>query len=171
MNKISIFIIATGLYLGSCCNEDFIIPGDPGGDYDFIEYAIDITPWVAPGNNCSPTNAYTTVGATPDENPGTCWGPSPATRHNRWFRFTASSTGLISLTVMVVGTGGTQLRTYAALWDSSGDELTCGWHDNDNGDVSIYHDTLTPGQVYYLSVDVADDDGVGTFGLCLTDSV
>jgi hypothetical protein len=36
--------------------------------------------------------------------------------------------------------------------------------------INIYQGGLTPGSIYYFSVDVFDSQSVGTFSLCMTDT-
>jgi hypothetical protein len=168
MNRFSIFLIVSGLLPGACCDEDFIMPGD----YDFIEYAMDVTNMVTPSTSCSAFEAYTTMGATPDGNAGDCWGASPAPRHNRWFKFIASASQSIFISINVGSTYGTQRRTYAALWDTNGTTQVGGtFEDPEDQGVYLFNSSaLVQGQVYYFSVDVADADGRGTFSICMSDS-
>lgn len=168
MRKISALLIVLGFILGGCCDEDFIMPGD----YDFFEYAVDLTSMVTSSTSCSAFEAYTTVGATPDGNAGDCWGASPATRHNRWFKFIASASQNIFISVNVGSSYGTQRRTYAALWDTNGTtQLGCTFYDNEDQGVYLFNSSiLVQGQVYYFSVDVADAGGQGTFSICMSDS-
>lgn len=155
MRKIPIFLIITGLTLGGCCNEDFIMP-----DYDFFEYALDVTARIDAG--CTLDAAYTTEGETPDGN--TC-NDSPL--HNRWFKF-QSPYSYIYVIVYVGGAEGTQRKTHTALWDvDDPTSLACEFYGADDDDVFLYYSGLTPGEWYYFSVDVGDSQSVGTFSLCL----
>lgn len=163
MNKISILLIVTGLLLGACCKEDFIIPAP---DYDFIEGAIDLTAlYVA--SNCSADAAYSTEGATADGEESSCGGPN----NNRWFKFTASSSEYLSLAVLVGGVSGTQNETIVTLWDTDGvTELDCELYDfYSNDDVYLTYGALISGETYYISVDT-DSDTYGTFTMCLSDT-
>jgi hypothetical protein len=155
--------------LGGCCDEDFAIP-----DYNFFEFAIDVTPLMV-GEHCSDDAAFSTTGATGDMDAAECWfnlnnGPI----HNRWFKFTANQNEYVTIEIRVGDPGdqfGTQRRTYLALWEDDGiTELSCSFYDNEDGAVSIYYGGLTEGETYYFSVDVADSDATGTFTLCIYDT-
>ena len=165
MKKIALLLILLQLLQESCCNEDFIIPESLNND--FFAEALDITSLM---NTCSADEAFTTVDSTPDLSAGECWfnnGPL----FNRWFKFTAPATSVISIEVYVGDTYGTQRKTYAVLWDTDGvTEIGCATFDLDDGDLYIYNGNLTAGNVYFLSVDVADAASVGTFTLCLSDA-
>jgi hypothetical protein len=154
MNKA--FLIALGLLLGACCNEDFINP-----DYDFREFAIDVTARI--DNGCSPDAAYSTVGATADGDDNSCVG-SP--QHNRWFKFQATYT-YIYVYVYVGSAEGTQRKTSVTLWEEDGTtELTCAEYELDDDDIYLYSN-VTQGEWYYFSVDAEDSESVGTFSICL----
>jgi hypothetical protein len=161
MKNLSIFLLVTGLTLGGCCHDDFIIPG---GDYDFFEGALDVTNLYT-SSDCSADAAYTTEGATPDGEASNCDGPN----NNRWFKFTASNSGYLSMSVQVGGISGTQTETVITLWHSNGNEIYCETYDSPNDSVYLSVGDLTPGAVYYLSVDCTSDT-VGTFTLCLSDT-
>lgn len=161
MSKLYIFLTVTGIVLGGCCNEDFITPG---GDYDFFEGAIDVTTLYT-SSDCSANEAYTTVGATPDGAETNCGSPN----NNRWFKFTASGSGYLSMSVQVGGIYGTQTETVVTLWRSDGIELYCESYYYPGDSVYLSLGDLTPGAVYYLSVDCTSDT-VGTFALCLSDT-
>ena len=158
MNKYSILLIACGIFLGSCCNEDFIMP-----DYDLFEFAIDMTDEIDTG--CSGA-IYSTVGATSDGDVGSC-NPNPSSLHNRWFKFMASNTSIY----IYVNNGndpGTQLHTYMTLWEADGvTELACAAPYFDDPVVYLGYGPLTVGEWYYLSIDVEDSQSAGTFSLCL----
>jgi hypothetical protein len=162
MKKIFAFLtlITSGLILGGCCDEDFIVP-----DYNFIEYAFDVSSFVG---GCSDDEAFSTIGATADGQAGECWfnnGPL----HNRWFQFTAA-TSAISIEIQVGGDYGTQRRTNGVLWDSEGTEIDCEPYYCDDCYLYLYSTGLTIGQVYYFSVDVEDSGSVGTFTVCIYDT-
>jgi hypothetical protein len=167
MNKLSHILIACCLTLGGCCNEDFIIPEEEGPDYDFYEGALDISDLM---NTCSADGAFTTVGATPDQNSGSCQvNTTPVA--NRWFKFRAAASGVGTVTVSVDFGKGTQRRTQVTLWAADGTtELDCGRAFDDNDTVSFYTSGFTPGEYYYISVDVGDGPGAGTFTICLSDT-
>lgn len=155
MNRFSILLIVCGLTLGACCDEDFINP-----DYDFFEFAIDVTSRIDSG--CNPDAAYTTVGATPDGENAPCFD-NPI--QNRWFKFQAPG-GLINIFVYVGGSEGTQQRSLLTLWDTDGlTELNCTTYYDDTDDLSLFYMPLTPGEWYYFTVDT--DQAPGTFSICL----
>lgn len=167
MERLSRVLVACCLLLGSCCDEDFIIPGDEL-DYDFYAGALDLTSMM---NTCSADAAYTTIGATPDRNAAECWDNYTAPVANRWFKVQAPDTGELWVTLSIGSNQGTQLRSQIALWEADATtELGCesAYYDQDN----IYFGVggLTIGEYYYLSVDVADIDAVGTFTLCVSDA-
>ncbi len=136
-------------------------------DYDFYEGAKDITSLI---NNCSPSSAYTTVGATADRNAASCWNTSPD--YNRWFKFQAPSTGQIRITVQRGSSGGTIKYINAAIWEADGTtEISCNRYINSNDNVIVQATGLTPGNWYYLSVDNRYGSGRGSFKLCVDDHV
>ncbi len=135
-------------------------------DYDFKIAAIDLTDL---NNWCSPLQAYTTMNATPDETAGSAWNSGP--NYNRWFRFTAT-TGMINVIVKTGGDEGTLRYPYIALWDDAGNEISSQRYNFDYSDINVSSDILTPGQVYYVSVDNLNNSGYrGTFSLCVSDTV
>ncbi|WP_185152472.1 hypothetical protein, partial [Fulvivirga aurantia] len=138
-------------------------------DYDYYEGAQDITGLIG---TCSADEAYTTIGASPDLNAGSCWNNS-GPQLNRWFYFTAPATGEINITVDIDGSKGSQRRTQVALWESDGTtEVACDrYTSSNNEDVILGVPTLTPGNTYYLSVDSYNTSYDGTFTLCLEDQV
>jgi hypothetical protein len=167
MEKLSRILIACCFLMGSCCDEDFVIPGSL--DYDFYEHALDVTDLIG---DCSEHQAYTTMEATPDFNAGDCWINNSTTVSNRWFKFLAPDTNEIWVTVLVGGEYGTQSRTQVAIWDTDGiTQLACARF-YDDGDFVYLHtsNVLEPGVYYYISVDVADDGSQGSFSMCLDDT-
>lgn len=134
--------------------------------YDFYEGAKDVTALI---NSQSPDQAYSTLGATPDKNPGSCWNTSP--NYNRWFKFKASSPG-INIEVLRGGSYGTVRRIQVALYDSTGtNELACDRYMATDDIVDLDYEGLTPGKWYYFSVDNNNYWYRGTFTLKLNDSV
>ncbi len=90
---------------------------------------------------------------------------------NRWFYFTATSSQ-IRITVDINGSKGTQSRTQVAIWESDGlTEVESKRYQSNEEDVTIGAVNLTPGQRYYISVDVVNLSYDGTFTLCVTDEV
>ena len=136
-------------------------------DYDFYEGAIDVTDII---NSCSADAAYTIIGATPDKNEGSNWN-NYEPRNNVWFKFTAPATGEINITVDIGGSKGTQRRTQLALWQADGiTEIQSERYATDDDDVITGAVNLTPGQIYYISVDTQSSGYAGTFTLCLQDT-
>jgi hypothetical protein len=157
MNRISIFLIVTGLCLESCCNADFILP-----DYDFQAFAIDVSARI--DVSCVPDAAYTTAGATADGNGYACV-ENPL--HNRWFKFQATNS-YIYVSVFVGGSEGTQRKTSVTLWEADGSTpITCVEYELDDDDIFLYNGSVTQGEWYYFSVDVDDSQSTGTFSVCL----
>ena len=135
--------------------------------YDYYEGAIEITDI---NNWCSADAAYSTTEATPDKNAASCWNTSP--NYNRWFKFTALTDG-ISVTVSRGGSKGTLQRANLAIWETDGTtEVACNRYVDYHGtdDVTVEAVWLTPGNVYYISVDNNYSSYRGTFTLCVDDS-
>ncbi|MEO8732796.1 MAG: hypothetical protein ABI373_00560, partial [Flavobacteriales bacterium] len=130
--------------------------------------AIDVTTYI---NGCSPNAAYTTVAGTPDLVVGANWdntGPN----YNVWFKFTAPATGHINVVVDIGGVKGTQTRSQVALWQAGGTtEITSKHYAYNAEDLGIGSLSLTPGTIYYISVDTYNSASRGTFTLCLQDQV
>ncbi len=118
-------------------------------DYDYYEGAVTI-----PHTNgwTSANAAYTTIGATPDKLPGSCWNTLPD--YNRWFKFQATGT-IAKVTVRRGGVYGTIARINAALWEADGTtEVDCNRYINNLDNVYCpVSRALVPGNWYYLSVD------------------
>jgi YVTN family beta-propeller protein len=159
-------VLCALVLLHGCCNQDFITPTPI--DYDFYEGATDLTSII---NSCSPDANYSTEGATADRNAAFCWATSDP-QYNRWFKFTAPASGQISVTIDVGGSKGTQQYTQLALWDTDGTTLIgCKAPLNQpDEDVTLRATGLQPGRVYYLSVDVPDEQSRGSFTCCLSDA-
>ena len=144
----------------------FTLCADDQVDYDFKLGAIELTDI---DNWCSSEEAYTTLGASPDETAGSCWPNGP--NFNRWFRFQAT-TSMVNATIKTGGSEGTIRYILAAIWDSIGNELACQQYTSDYSDVRVGYTGLTPGDWYYLSVDNFNNTGYrGTFSLCMDDTV
>ncbi len=137
-------------------------------DYDFRSAAkelTDISSW------CSPLQAYTTLGATPDEMVASCWNSGP--NNNRWFKFRATTQD-VTVRLLTGAEEGSLRYAYIALWDSAGIEKTCRRYAFDYSDLEITTDTfkLVVGNWYYISVDNLNNLGYrGTFSLCLDDKL
>ncbi len=134
--------------------------------YDYYEGAIEL---IDLHNWSSPDAAYTTSGATPDKIAASCWNTAP--NFNRWFKFTAT-TPVINIEVRTGGNYGTIRRINAALWEADGiTEVTCKQYVNENDNVSLGANTLTPGNTYYISVDNNNPSYRGTFSLYIDDAM
>ncbi len=133
-------------------------------DYDLYEGAIDVTTLI---NGCSIDAEYNTQGASPDLNPASNWLAGSPTA-NRWFRFIAPDTGQLLVTVDIVGIKGTQTRTLVAVWEADGTtEVSSTLFTFNTEDVVLGAPSLTPGNIYYISVDSATTSYLGSFTLCL----
>ncbi|MBU0488664.1 MAG: hypothetical protein KKD31_12015, partial [Bacteroidetes bacterium] len=136
-------------------------------DYDYYEGAIDITGII---NSCSADAAYTTIGGSADKNKGSTWNTGANGNYNRWFKFTASA-ATINATVDIGGAKGSQRRSQIAIWESDGTtEVASKRYVSDSEDITVGVVSLTPGNLYYISVD-AYAGYYGTFTLCLDDVV
>ena len=135
-------------------------------DYDFKSGAIvlnNIHQW------CSPDEAYTTVGATPDGNKGTRW--YNGANYDRWFSFTATTNQFMA-TLKTGGLEGTLSNGFIAIWDSAGNELGSNRYLATYDDVMVTSNALVPGGQYYITIDNYLGLGYrGTFSLCVNDSL
>ncbi len=143
----------------------FTVCMDMSVDYDYYEGAIEIphqTGWF------SGLAEYTTVGATPDRNAGSCW--TDPVQFNRWFRFQATSTEA-NFIVEGGGTYGTASRFNVAFWESNGTtEVACGIYSWPNFNLTKVNATgLTVGNWYYISIDNNDAINRGTFTIGFAD--
>lgn len=149
--------VQTHGYAGS-----FSLCVDTTPTYDYISGAIDID--TLKGTSSSDAE-YTTVGASADGSAGTYWNNSGPLM-NRWFKFTAPSTGEVKLNVDIDGVKGDQGRTQSAIWESDAStEVASNRYNNESDDLSVSAENLTPGNTYYLSVDVQRTDRAGSFTL------
>lgn len=131
---------------------------------DEIADAYDITSLIG---SCSGDAVYDNTGATADGSAGSCWDTHA---YNVWFKFTAPVSGNIQLTVDVGGGKGTLERVNMALWESDAStELACAKYSSKGDDVTITHSGLTPGNLYYLSVDNKTSSSSGSFSICADD--
>jgi hypothetical protein len=135
-----------------------------GAGYDFksgAQYLYFTDNW------CSTDAQYDNTFATRDGAAGSCW--NGGTDHNVWFKFIAE-TGGIKVDIKTGGTYGTMRGQQIAIWNAAGTQLTCndaGW--NYSGTLSLSIDTLTAGNVYYISID--DETTHGSFSVCLNNKV
>ncbi|MEQ1588127.1 MAG: hypothetical protein ABL895_19755, partial [Cyclobacteriaceae bacterium] len=136
-------------------------------DYNFYEGATDVTSLI---NSCSADAAFTTVDATADKNKGAAWDSGP--NYNRWFKFTAT-TAYMKVQLKTGGSEGTMQYPYLAMWATNGTtEITSVNRNGQYTDLEVDYYGLTPGVVYYISVDNLTGTGYrGTFKLCLNDVV
>ncbi|MBL7937109.1 MAG: hypothetical protein JNM51_14975, partial [Bacteroidia bacterium] len=110
--------------------------------------AIDVSSII---NGCSGNGAYTTVAATNDNNPGSCWNTSGGS--NVWFKFVAT-TSQINIQLLTGGTEGTIQNPYMAIWQSDGTtQIGCVNYSSTYSDLELSAIGLTPGNTYYISVD------------------
>ncbi|MEQ9591614.1 MAG: hypothetical protein RLN86_03395, partial [Cyclobacteriaceae bacterium] len=156
------------LLLFLLCIASFVAFSQPANDN--FAGAIDISGLFA--SSCSSDAAYTTVNATGDLNPGSCWNTAGGVAlRNVWFSFVATTTE-VNVTIDVGSGKGTQQRSQVALWQSDGTTpVSCNRYINNGDDVSLGSASLSIGDTYYLSVDVQNTGYVGTFTLCLSDAV
>ncbi len=163
LKKISVFVallLSIITVIGQPINDNF-------------ENAIDITHLI---NSCSADKAFTNAKATFDETPGSCWTAQEKLEENIrnvWFKFTAPATGQINIELKTRGDFGKIQYVEMALWDNTGiNELKCAKYTSATGGVEISSLGLTPGAVYYISVNNSGTSGhSGTFTLCLQDKV
>jgi hypothetical protein len=127
--------------------------------YDYIAGAINID--TLKGTSSFDAE-YTTVGGSADGLIGSNWNNS-GPLYNKWFSFTAPSTGEVKLTVDIGDTKGTQEQGMAAIWqsDATTEEASSRYSDNSD-DIVVSAEGLIPGNTYYLSVD-ARNNRFGTF--------
>ncbi|MBL4702961.1 MAG: T9SS type A sorting domain-containing protein, partial [Flavobacteriales bacterium] len=117
-------------------------------------------------NWCSGGPIYTNITATPDQTPGACWNDFSGTGNkNVWFSFTAIS-AIVTIDIKTSG-GSNKMRSQNfALYDDLGSELSCNstgsWF---YGTSTETYSSLASGNLYYISVDGARNDG--WFELCI----
>ena len=120
-------------------------------------------------NSCSGNGAYTTVAATNDNGPGSCWNTAGGS--NVWFKFVATTTQ-INVQVKTGGAEGSIQYPYVALWQSNGTtQIGCTNYTSQYSDLEVGSASLTIGNTYYFSVDNHNGSAGyrGTFKLCLQD--
>ncbi|HEY8937840.1 MAG TPA: LamG-like jellyroll fold domain-containing protein, partial [Cyclobacteriaceae bacterium] len=108
--------------------------------------------------------AYTNAGATFDDLRASC---GSLANQNVWFKFQAT-TNEIEIKLLFNGTKGTINRPVLTLFDASGHILKC-YTDVWSIYSYIQYTALTPGAMYYFSID--DDTAPGTFTLQVTDTI
>ena len=130
--------------------------------YDFYEGAIDVTSYI---ESCTPSAAYTTIGATMDKSQGSC---NNGSGFNRWFKFQANATTM-SVKVDRGGSKGSIRKVNIAVMESNGiTQVSCNRYVGYDDDVSTSSTGLIIGNWYYISVDNNSSGYRGTFTLCLT---
>jgi gliding motility-associated-like protein len=139
----------------------------PPPSNDNVANATDVTSLI--DASCTSGGTYTTKHATPDQSAPACW--TSGLSNNVWFKFRASSTGAINLTVLVDQSGETMKYAMVAILDGSLNPIGCV---NANGaptfDPCLGISGLTPGSTYYIEVDDGGDADAGKFDLCLSDN-
>ncbi len=136
-------------------------------DYDYPQGAIDLTSNFTVGSGCTSGGTYSTQFGSADHAKGSCWTNGP--NQNRWFKFTATASTFINAQVKVSGAGETMRYPFIALWDASFTQVACTNQIGAAVDISLSYYGLTPGNVYYLSVDTHSGGTYGTFDICVTD--
>ncbi|MEX0982162.1 MAG: hypothetical protein WD577_13360 [Bacteroidales bacterium] len=130
--------------------------------YDYKEGAYELQDL---NNWCSADAFFSTYGATPDLDAGSCWNTSP--NYNRWFKFVAT-THKINVEVKTGGALGTIRRINVAIWESDGTtQISCNRYVGNDDNVSVGTDQLVPGNTYYVSVDNNYSGYQGSFTLCI----
>jgi hypothetical protein len=128
--------------------------------FDFKEGAINLPSF---DNWCSNDANYGNTYSTADESAGSCW--TGGTDHNVWFKFNAPAENA-TVSIITGGTYGTMRGQQIAIWNESGQEVSCNNSANwFAGTLELSVDTLTIGHLYYISVD--DRTQHGSFTLCI----
>ncbi|HSH51871.1 MAG TPA: CUB domain-containing protein, partial [Bacteroidales bacterium] len=135
-------------------------------NYDFIAGARTLTDL---DNWYSGDAVYSTLTATADGSPGSCW--NYGNDHTRWFKFQAT-TEHIAATFLTGGSYGTARRINAALWEADGTtQIGCNRYVYDYDSVVVQSPNLVPGNWYYISVTTGTGGYRGTFSLRVNDQV
>ncbi len=116
---------------------------------------------------CSSVNEFSTLTATSDYYPGTCWEDYSGTgSKNVWFTFNSASTGVLIDVATTSGIGNYMISPNIALYDASGNQLACvssaDWY---YGATNLSYLSLNEGNTYYIAVDGAREDGL--FQICI----
>ncbi len=120
----------------------------------------DVTNW------CSANAQYTNAAATADGASPVCW--TGGTGNNVWFRFVAL-TSAVSVEVITGGAFGSMRGQQIAIWNDGNTLVKCiEAADYFAGTLPLSIDTLTVGNIYWISID--DRRTHGTFSLCINDS-
>jgi hypothetical protein len=143
-------------------------------DYDWVAGAQDLIV-----GDCSATEEYTTVGATPDQFKPSCHtGSGTQPIANRWFKTTIPASGQLIARVLSNDPGGygDMTKPVITLWNEALFELKCATSFSNPAIKETFvaltaADGVSPGDVIYLSVDVEDVANDGTFTVCLEDEV
>ena len=157
------YYVSVDNYSGTGYRGTFTLCIDENIDYDLRAGAVNIlsiNAW------CSADAVYTTVGASADQNKGSCWANGP--NYNRWFSFTTTSTGKALIQLKTGGAEGTLQYPFIALWDDAGVEIKCATYSSQYSDLVIVAESLVPSKLYYISVDNYVGTGYsGSFSLCI----
>ena len=157
------YYVSVDNYVGTGYSGSFTLCVDEQVDYDARAGAISIP---SINNWCSSDAAYSTVGASGDQNKGSCWANGP--NYNRWFQFQADASGIALIQLKTGGSFGTLQYPFIALWDASNTQLGCASYTSQYSGLEIIANSLTAGQWYYISVDNYVGTGYqGTFSLCV----
>ncbi len=164
----NVYYISVDNYVGAGYRGTFSLCLNDPVDHDFKAGATDVTPLI---NGCSANALYNTIGASADQAAGTCAPNGPS--YNRWFKFTATASTFINVQMKSGGALGTLQYGWVTLWTLAGAQLSCSpYNSQQYGTMETNFLGLTPGTVYYISVDNYVGVGYrGTFSLCLSDVV
>jgi hypothetical protein len=159
----AIYYISVDNYSGTGYRGTFDLCLSDAVDYDYPQGAKLIT-----STSCSSGGTYTTLYASADHNPGTCWNNGP--NYSRWFKFIAT-TNFINIQALV--SSNTMQYPFIALWDATFiGQLACMNQNGSKTNTSLSYLGLTVGNTYYISVDNYAGTGYrGSFDLCLSDQV
>ena len=161
------YYISVDNYSGTGYRGTFSLCIDETINYDLKAGAVTIPSIV---NWCSADAEYTTIGATPDEQKGSCWNNGP--NFNRWFKFQATASGIAHIQLKTGGVEGTIQYPFMALWDASNAQIGCATYSSQYSDIDIVTEGLTDGEWYYISVDNNNNTSQrGTFSLCIDESI
>lgn len=112
---------------------------------------------------CGGDGSYSNIGATPDEDAGSC---SPgAANANVWFEFEADE-DFARIDVRVGGSQGTMRYATVTLWNDGLDEIDCATFTSATSNVVLTTNALNPGDTYFVSVDCLPGYE-GTFNFCI----
>ena len=122
-------------------------------------------------NWCSDEAEFSTLGGTPDENEINCTNKGSA--YNVWFKFKATTKN-ITIDLKTGDSEGSLRNGFIILYDDENREIACARYVQPSSDITISHNSLTPGEWYYISVDnlwEAENAYWGSFTLCIRDQI